>query len=844
MRGYKKGIFIFMLMKVLVFSETGEEVGLYSFEFNRKVKVDTQKVYMKNNVKYIELQKLLETLGMTNNEWINNEFKLDVNNIYGQEKVIDLEKKYIKKGKNRIPFTNEIYEKDEKIYVKLDFLKELLSINEIDIDEDNLNIGIATSFQLPSELANIRKYRREQFLAGDGSSKKRVNEQRKLFEPGNLRFIYNYEKNFQAYNNEYKSINGEYFGPLLYGDFETYYGIYPDFENYQTRLTYRDVYKDHDLIFGDTYVDMPDILSGTVGSIRGISFTKNYGLMSEYDSQDTILITGSAPMGKFVELYRNGQLLSYEDVKAGQYRFENVPLLFDSDSFYVIIYNLDGSIKKEELRRDGYSNLEKKGEFGYNIQMGESSYDRYYQFIGEVDYGLTNNTTLKTGYYDLKYNTFWFNDKPENQETLKLGLIHVSDYTKYPYSIEVTGYNNTSGGQDYYYKYTQDYKDFKFMTEKGIYSDLTEKRSGKKSETVYELNKRRFIFDNLSASLKYYITDYSNRGKEDEIGAVFRASFRNFTPEYGIYRNLETEYTQHDFSIRSYYFKDYILYAGVIHKTQMDYDETKYKVEITSRRYRENGIRYRAFYEKSERYGDVFGVAFDIDYNDWFTGNADYTKDDGVSYMTTGFTLDKVINLSDVNSRTTDVENGRIRGRVYVDNNNNNQFDEGIDKPLPRTEVRVRGNTTFTDENGEYRINNLYPGVHETVFETQNPLYIAEADQYKVRIAPASTTRLDIPMKARKIVMGVIDFENEMLRHKYLKSLIITVTDMEENKKVEVNIPENDGFFMLENLTDGKYKVVLESIEKPGVPLTETEIVLDNSIEETEVELYVQDNNI
>ena len=840
MRKYEKVILAFLLIKAFTYSDTGD-IGLYSFEFNRTLKTETEKVYIKNNKKYIELQKMLDILGITNNQWINDEFTIDLENIYGQEKTINLREKYIKIGKIKTSFGDEIYEQNEKIYIQLDYLKNILSISDIDVDEDNLNIGIETSFRLPSELANIREYRREQFLAGDESSKKKIEEQKKFFEPGNIRLIYNYEKNFQAYNSEYKSLDAEYFGPALYGDLEVYYGIYPNLENYQTRLTYRDVYKDHDLIFGDTYVDMPDILSGTVGNIRGISFTKNYGLMSEYDSQDTILITGSAPMGKFVELYRNGQLLSYEDVKAGQYRFENVPLLFDSDSFYVVIYNIDGSIKKENLRRDGYQNLEKKGEFGYNIHMGESEYDRYYQFIGEVNYGLTNNTTLQTGYYDLKYRTFWLGDEIEDQESVKLGFIHVSDYTKYPYTLEASIYNNANGGQDYYYKYSQDYKDYKFMTEKGIYSDITEKRSGKKSETLYELDKRRFIFDNLTASLKYYITDYTHYGKEDEVGAVFRLGLRNLTPEYGIYRNLDTDYTQHDFSVRSYYFKDYILYAGVTHKTQRDFDETKYRVEVTSRRYRDNGIRYRAYYEKSQRYGDVFGIAFDIDYNDWFSGTADYRRDDGVSHLSTGFTLDKVIDLSDVNSTTTAVENGRINGIVYVDTNDNNIYDEGIDKPLPRTQVRVRGNTVYTNEKGEYRVNNLYPGSYETIFETQNPLYIAEADSYKVKIGPASTTKLDIPMKARKIVSGLIDFESDTLRHKYLKSLIITVTDVEKNKKVEVNIPENDGFFMLENLIKGKYKVVLESIEKPGVPLAETEVILDNEIEETEIELFVKE---
>lgn len=845
----KRGVLwisLFALINAFVCAEEipTKNIGLYDLEFNRKVKVDGTKVYIVNEKKYVELQNLLDILGITNNKWINDEFIIDSGNIYTQETTINLNKKIIKKNNKKINYQNEIFEKDDKIYIDISFLKNILSLSEVDVDEDRLNIAIQTLFQLPAELENLREYRKEKFLEGDTSLKKDVPEQRKLFEPGNLRLTYNYNKSFQRYNSESKSLDTEYYGPLLYGELEVYHGIYPDLKNYQTRLTYRDVYKDHDIIFGDNYIKMPEILSGTVSKVRGISFTRDNKISSIDETADNITITGQAPLGKFVELYRNGQLLSYEDVKAGRYIFENVPTLFNSDSFYVIIYNQDGSIVKEDLRRDYNKDLEKKGEFGYNIFMGDSDYDKYYQFIGEVNYGLTDTLTLKTGYYDLKYTSYW-NETPQNRESLKLGAVYVGDFSKYPFSIDVETFKNSGGnGEDYYYKYKQDFNDYRLTAEGGKYSKITENRIFKKDEQAFEISKSKFLNENLSLALKYYTTNYSYTGRENEIGAVLRAGFRNFTPEYGIYRNLTTDYTQHDFSIRSYYFKDYILYAGVSHKTLRNYDETKYKFEVTSKRYTDNGIRYRAYYEKSDRYGDVFGLAFDIDYNDWFTGTASYKKDRGTSYSDTGFTVDKLINLRDVNAPINSIDNGRIAGVVYVDNNNNNRYDEGIDKPLPRTEVNVRGNIATTDENGKYKLSNLYPGVYTTKFETQNPLYKAEADKYKVKIGPATTTNLDIPMKSRKIVSGNINIEDATLKYTLLPTLLLNVYDMSSNEKIEVVVPEKDGFFMIENLTGGKYKVILESINSPGKALYEKELDISQTDDEEKlVELNILGDN-
>ncbi len=840
MKGRLKYILFCSLLTKLIYSQDFE-VGLYSFKFNKKIETPGTKVYLTEDEKlYIELQDLLRTIGITNNTWIDDEYTLDKENIYNQEKIINLQKKFIDIRGKRTKFTDEIIEKDEKIYVLIDFLPNVLGIKKLEKDDDKLTVDVDTSFRLPIELSNIRKFRQEEFKKEEKKEKEKVYSTRKLFEPGNLRTVYNYRKNFQASNYETKTVDVEYLGPLLYGDFETYYGIYPAVENYQTRLTYRNVYEDHAIVFGDTSVNLPRVLSGTVGGIRGISFKKDQKLIGEY-SNNKITISGSAPLGKFVELYQNGKLISYEDVKAGQYRFEDIPLTFASDSFYVIIYNLDGSVARENLNRYYGEKPEKVGEFGFNIQVGKSNYDKYDQFIGEVNYGVTDNLTLKTGFYDLKYNAFYSTYNPQENKTTKLGLLYVSDYSKNPYNFEINGFNSNNNNVDYTYKYNQIFKNYRVGIEGGDYSKNTQKRINKKYEVGVDLSKDRFIKDNINLGLKYYSTEYSYGQQVTEVGTVLRVGFQNLTPEYGYYKNIVNGYTYHDFNVRSYYFRNYSVYAGVNHRTMNEFNETRYKVEVMSRNNRDNGIRYRSYYEKSDKYGDIFGVSFEIDYDTWFSGHANYTKSNGTSHIDSGFTLDKVINLSDLNTRVTSVENTSVKGIVYVDNNNNGVYDEKIDRPLPRTEVKVYGKTSVTGEDGRYLIGNLSPNSeHELKIATQNPLYKGRVDSYKLVLDPASPANLNIPVYTRKIVSGMINFQSQKQMDKYLKTLYMNVVDKKTGNKLEVTIPENDGFYVIENLIAGEYIVTLESVEKPGEVLMKKELIVSPELREINMDLDVE----
>lgn len=68
-----------ILFNSLTYSETKEsEVGIYSFSFNRKIQTSGTKVYFLNgDQEYIELQNILNFIGINNNTWINENYTID-----------------------------------------------------------------------------------------------------------------------------------------------------------------------------------------------------------------------------------------------------------------------------------------------------------------------------------------------------------------------------------------------------------------------------------------------------------------------------------------------------------------------------------------------------------------------------------------------------------------------------------------------------------------------------------------------------------------------------------------------------------------------------------------------
>jgi hypothetical protein len=70
------------------------------------------------------------------------------------------------------------------------------------------------------------------------------------------------------------------------------------------------------------------------------------------------------------------------------------------------------------------------------------------------------------------------------------------------------------------------------------------------------------------------------------------------------------------------------------------------------------------------------------------------------------------------------VKTGHIRGRVYIDKNNNGTYDKFEDEPIPNARVylspEVKDTLTFSD--GTYSFDYIYPGDYNVCVDLRGPV--------------------------------------------------------------------------------------------------------------------------
>lgn len=156
-------------------------------------------------------------------------------------------------------------------------------------------------------------------------------------------------------------------------------------------------------------------LAGASGAGRGL-FISNRAL-DQSDRFGKTILRGTLPLGWDAELYRNGQLLAFQnDMPDGRYEFE-VNLLYGNNDLEVVLYGPQGQIRRESKAiQVGYGSLP-PGSFEYwagfiqrnhdLISFGRpppgSRLDQGWQYAAGVNYGLDRRTVIGANAHSLYY---------------------------------------------------------------------------------------------------------------------------------------------------------------------------------------------------------------------------------------------------------------------------------------------------------------------------------------------------------------------------------------------------------------------------------------------------------
>lgn len=836
----KKIILIFQFIFVVtIFAVEIEEI-YYTLNINGKISDTFHKSIELEKEKYINLKRLLALLGIDNNKFEENIVKIDIGNIYTQESEIDIRKKYIKK-RNKITKleNNDLIIQGNEIFITTSALKSLFEIEEIDFYEEKLIMNITINFKMPHQVKIENDYRRKELKITDEKTTEIINGKHKFFQPGNLGLNYNYSqtRSDTTYDNKYLDL--QYTGDVLYGTLSSYYSIYPYYRQNKIQLIYENIIDQQSLIFGDMSFSLPTGLSRS-NSIKGISFVDNYR-SSILREKDDITFSGYSLTGKNVELYRGNKLIAFADITDGYYEFKNIQVFSYADNYTIKIYNNDGTVEVKEMKQMYQNNNLNKGKTAYNIYLGKNKSDNLDTLIYDLSTGITKNLTLNYGIYKSGY--FNRGNEKENVKNIRLGLNYTSDFTDNPYVINTeTIYDIERSEMSYQIDILKKFKKFTFRGFYENYGDNIAKYQNINSTSILGID---YDFDNFlnNVNLEYYVDKDYRKNKSEQIRLGNSFSYKDFLLDYKILRDIKENNNLYNIVIRNYSFENYYIEASSIYNQK--YSRDSYKFAIYNRYTNDNLLKYNFFYEKTRGIEDRFGFGFQMDLNDFMTIRNETRKTGGKSVNSFGLEIDKIFNLANIEQKKfSRIENGWVYGKVFVDYNDNGLYDPEIDKVAVST-VNLNGRKQDTDEEGNFYFGDYYPQIPVYLSaDPKNPLYKNKTDRYLVKGLAASGVELNIPLKIVKILTGNIKFKTSELRNNLLETLFIKIYDVNTRKEIMNAIPERDGFFIIENLTSGKYLISLESINKVHPILLQQEINLSNEKNMDEIEFMIEKGEV
>lgn len=809
----KKFLYIFLLFTGCIYGAENTSSGLrYSGEITyfgeeeeERDKIYTLKIrgdiysynfpiISENEKNYLPVLELFNVLGFRN-------YELD-----GKVLKMELGKELVKKeiNFNKLSKKDYIYETGE-YFISEDIYKELFA-DEILWNHKDYTLTLILRYIIPKDIDYLLDAEQKKIIDEMNKPELFYKGERKLIDAGNLRI--NLEQNFNSgdYVEKKRDWDGylEYSGSLLYGVLNTSYDLkekeWGDFE-----VRYSDI------------IDGYELKLGVYGQERekGLSFSKDRGFYSE---NDEYVIRENVPLGSRVELLYAGAVIEIRNEENGEVIFVN-NLIKRGREFTLKIYDSNGKITEKIVRINEDFNQQKKGEFGYDINMRENSLSNRFDSEIDIYYGYTDKLTFGFG-YDQNSEEIEYRDgkrKYIGLRSINLQSIYSDNIDGNPYTLT---YELKKGLNMAASEYSEDSRrvdrrynnQHKFMFDT-VYKDLTFNYELYKNGKYYDAEKEQYIdadynlTDWVSLSYEYENTKYYEEPKERDYryGLDFSKSYKSLLTSYEIEKNRKGDITH---SLDFYY-------TGlkyIIAKVENSWDENgDYEGELTvMNKSWSDTLEYSFSTKYSQREKQTYSFEFTIKLDNWFEIGTYFEKDGNRSSYVG---IDRVVNLKNPTKNMNSLENSTIKVIAFIDGNNNNKMDKGEER-VADVEVAFGKETVITDENG---VAYFYGVASYTDYElkatSRRPSFKSDANRIKIRGMGSSEIIAPIPIKPVISLTGILDIENISEEDKpfVMNELKINITD-EKNSYYEAVYPDYDGMFYLFDLQPGRYIFDIEYI--------------------------------
>lgn len=716
---------------------------------------------------------------------------------------------------------------DDDIYVELKVLGDDFKFKSPMWSSQDLKLILEPDFTLPFEIREKGKI--ERLRLNDRKEDETFNlvkPENKILAPGLMKV--NYSKN--SLKDGENKISVEYGTQLLYGDFYMDYAIEPESSVKSYNLTYNDVYRENDVILGDFYIKTPDFLNVS-GMVEGVSFGEKNTYSSTVGNVTTI--KGEAQGADIIELYQGGILLDYQRPTEKNFIFEVRDRNYGGD--YVLkIYYTNGQIETRKVYTVGDSKLLGKNEWDYNLQLGTDRDNGKKQSVNEVSYGVSKNLTLGFGVLNLE------SEKNREYSILKNEFIYKLNMSnRYPLLVNYQNfYEYDKEENSYEIRINQKIKEYSLILKYFKYSNYIAEENDTKEYTSIGIS-RDFIWSRVGFG---YQEELKNNQKDKETGYYISLENRSMA-NFSLF--LDAEVTNRENNQKSYSINPGVSYGGmsgftVIFQTNIEKDKkikTDYSLKILGRRkeFRSTGLEYMLGTEM--KYSDEDKSRFTVDFTIYLDRNiyielpTSRREDGGVDM---GITVEKTFDLSNLKRDVGDrqVDNSWIYGKVYIDSNDNDIYDEG-ETTLPDVTIIVDGKRAVSDSNGEYIIQGLLPLEKYKIQvdrKSIDPMLTQVNDKKRVQTRASIGTRYNVGVQAVSMVTGNINPGDNISSKELIRILSMTNVILEKDGELYQEIdPEFDGMFFFENVLPGKYEMRFKYLGSDNIEFSEEK--LDVNIE-------------
>jgi hypothetical protein len=722
---------------------------------------------------------------------------------------------------------------ENDVYIRGTDLSKVFNLSEYKWSTETYIMKLQTKFTTPYEIS-IEREKRLKGLKEEESEIEEDNiyfQDRKLFTPGVLRPKYT---NYGVENSE-GIFSTRYDTQLLYGDFTTTGFFYPDLYMGYTALRYNEIIDDKSIIIGDAYMQTYDFLGSK--RLTGLAIQNWNGAGNIEIGQTSI--RGFAPFNSTVELYRNGTLYRFTRVgEDGSYIFENINIQNYNDRYTIKIYNFDGSIEVKQVSMMSGSKILKKGKFDYTAitgiyrKMNEEEEEDVVNLENKnvegnimLAYGITNNFTTSIEYINsLKNKRSGNTNYNFPTELIGLNFYYTTGAVKYPTYFEFSevydlkGYNGFKTRYNHLGKIRQKIGHNVLSLEGYMYGDYISFLE--EYQNRYIADWRGTINNYWGYSIRYdnidkwgYMEQYGSssiyRNKDNrshELGIIYPFSHNYGTPK--VYYN----YSNSNLKI----FNTNLNFILQINSDYEEYqDETDIKVGLKTSENKKLKAGFYVKYNTKEEYE----IGFEIKYKvfKWLELIGDIVNNQNNTTHSIGVDMEKTIILEKPFTKNSNPYPTKswMEGKVYIDTNDNNEYDDGEDL-LEGIEIKVGNKKATTNKKGEYFLDNISSyevKEFEVNPETLDPMLEPANEKKYVKLYPATGGKMNIPIQVISVIMGDLTFKGEAvdgIKHFPIISQLYIQLKTLDGKLVMEQRLEPEGFYMLEKVLPGEYLLEMD----------------------------------